>query len=151
MKVKSLEALKNNPAALVSIQTSISEMISSGLFTFLRERAIPVIHDRGININSMAVEGARSAGYNECLDDILNFRERYILSKEVFDTLSLNYGGTELAVGKGDILKEEADAIRLDKSYDPTYAINSTKQQFAEFQRKRAEHTARTNATIHSK
>lgn len=143
---KSLERLRQNASIVPIVDTAVGTLIQSGVMTFLREKAAPVIIDGGESINKAAILAAMSAGYNACLDDLLNFKERFIVEREVVTSSAPDYGATEAIVERGDLTKEEADAIRANRPIDPTKYTESVRVDFAEFQRKRAEHNAKSGA-----
>lgn len=121
-------------------------LAQAGVITFLRENGVPIITDGGESINKAAIAAAASAGYNKCLDDLLNFKERFILIKENISGATPDYGATQAAIQRGDISKEEADAIRSNQQFDYTKHTASTKAEFDAFQRKRLEHNAKSGA-----
>lgn len=143
---KSLERLRQNGSIVPIVDTAVGTLIQSGVMTFLREKAAPVILDGGESINKAAILAAMSAGYNSCLDDLLNFKERFIVERAVITSSAPDYGATETIIERGDLTKEEADAIRASKQFDHTKHTESVRTDFAEFQRKRAEHNAKSGA-----
>lgn len=143
---KSLERLRQNGGIVPIVDTAVGTLIQAGVMTFLREKAAPVILDGGESINKAAIVAAMSAGYNACLDDLLNFKERFIAERAATVTTAPDYGATESTIERGDLTKEEADAIRANKQFDHTSHAAAVRTDFATFQRKRLEHNAKSSA-----
>lgn len=99
------------------IRNAILALQHSHLIVLLREFAKPVPHDP-TNINYLvleAQENKRVFGYNQCLDDIQYFFERYVtpLSVPMTDSQTSMYlAEIDKLVGNGTLTKEEADKLK---------------------------------------
>lgn len=78
----------------------------------------------GENQNVMAAQAAHSAGYNQALEDLLYFKDKF-LEPVVQATPDLpDYGGLQSAFNKGDLLEVELNAIRSNTA--PKYPTKPT-------------------------
>lgn len=105
---KELSRLKESEGFLTVFYRGMGELLASGVFNFLKEkgRVRPVTTD-------LALEAARSMGYNECLDDLFLFKELYLAdAPKAQDVARRDFGALNIAESKGDLTKEETDAIR---------------------------------------
>lgn len=116
---KKLEILRKNDSFLHQFNTGMSSLFQSGVFDVLREIGKCRILELGANAQVLATQAARSAGYNEALDDLMYFRETYFEKDNAVPTPPAEYGGLDAALLRGDLEKEEADAIRLGKNLSP--------------------------------
>lgn len=90
----------------------MSLLVQSGLFEFLKALATPRLVKAGSDIQSLASHGAFMAGYAQCLEDILEFRETFLAAKQIPLNAPMDFGALSLAVQKGDLTQKEADDIR---------------------------------------
>lgn len=107
-----LERLKQNANFLAQYLNGMSALNNSGIFDFLKKKAEPQIVGLGKDINVMATQAARSAGYFEALDDLYNFREKYLEERPNLNDTKPDYGGSERAIESGDLTEEELHAAR---------------------------------------
>lgn len=107
---KVLQALREKDGFLALYNSGMSALYQSGIFEFLRERARPGIKGLGSDIQALATSAAYSAGYNDAIEDLLNFRDLW------FDTVNtkipMNFGAVDLALAKGDLTEEEANGLK---------------------------------------
>lgn len=91
----------------------------SRIFEVLRLLGQPQIPFDGRDVQALATQAARSAGWNAAINILLDFEK--LIDEAVTPQTSpqMRYGGLEAAVKSGDILKEEADAIRDGRPIDP--------------------------------
>ena len=115
-----IEQLRKNEAFSELYSTGMSFIYRSGLLTALKEFGRPVV-GRNDSVTAQAYEAARAYGYQQCLDDLLYFRERYIDNQPEIK-VKADYGGLDLAVERGDITEGERDAIRNGK-YEPDISV----------------------------
>ena len=115
--MKTLEVLKGNTAAITMQKKAVDILEEIGFIDFLRERAQPVIINLGENPHVNSAQGMRSAGYFDCINDLLYFKERYI-QPEFKDTNSIvpDYGASEDSIKKGYLTKEELDGIKSNQN-----------------------------------
>lgn len=110
-------------AALLELQDSadfqkylpfaLAAIKASGVLKALRERARPAAIPAASEncVAAQAFEAQRSIGYNECLDDLIYFADRYLKKETSTTTPSLQYGAGIAVLESGDLTKEELDAI----------------------------------------
>lgn len=91
---------------------ALSLLYRTGVLECLREKGIPVIPGVGGDTQALATQAARSAGYNECLTDLIMFNELFLLDTENKLAGLDRFNGIQRAVDQGDLTQEEADAIR---------------------------------------
>ena len=90
----------------------------SGLLRFLEEKAkvqIPVSDTSPNYVMVLAKEAARSAGYRECLEDIINFRELYIEPKGREPLREPDFGARKNVVAQGSFTAEELHKLNEQK------------------------------------
>jgi len=109
-----LQRLIDNPAFLSSYLQGMSLLYSSGVLEALREngRVAPVSPESPNYEAYQCAVSNWSIGYNCALDQLLHFRELFLEAHEAGITPSMDFGGLDAAVEKGDLTREEADAIR---------------------------------------
>jgi hypothetical protein len=124
-----LEKFRTHVGGMLSeFLSSITYLENIGLFDLLRLKGNPSIAK---DANAMAMEGARAAGYAECLNDITYFKELYLETLSGGARPDMDFGVLEALVSNNEITKEEADAIKRGESpdYDSiAKRINATKR-----------------------
>lgn len=128
MAVKNVISLiKENPAFLPSYLQAMSLLNSSYVLDFLMEkgRATPVLPGTPNYVEFQNAEFNRSIGYNQCLNDLINFKELFLESLQPTQLGPMDYGATEKLQNQDDITKEEADALRLNKPVPLLHAISA--------------------------
>lgn len=109
---KTLKTILQNDNFLAVYNEALSSLHRIGIFDFLKERGQPQIIEMGKDVHVMATQAARSAGYMEAINDLLNFREFYLDTSNPLARAVPDYGALDLALKRGDIDEEEANAIR---------------------------------------
>lgn len=101
--------------AMLAVQEQLRE---SSVYEFLREvgRARAVHPSTPNYVDVQAQQTAWSDGYNQCLDDIMMFRDRFLEANAEQTLPKMGFGGLEYALFKDDLTMEEANAIRTGKS-----------------------------------
>lgn len=86
----------------------------SGILEALRTIArVQAIDPKSINYPSQAIDAAAfSRGYNQALDDLLLFREKFLDPKIEPKQLTADFGGFENAIKKGLLTETEANGLR---------------------------------------
>jgi hypothetical protein len=107
-----LQQIKENTTFLASYTQAMSMLHNVKLFDFLRLNATPSIVALGANVQVQATQAAWSAGYHQCLDDILTFREKFLDAPAEKVNLKMEFDALNYALTKNDLTKEEVDAIR---------------------------------------
>ncbi len=116
MIAKEVALLKANPQFVSLYLEGMSALFRSRVFDVMRQIGRPIIIDKGKDVQVMANQAAWSAGFNEALDIMMNFKEMFI--DEPDDTvkdLRMDFGGLDYAVKRGDITQKEADDLRAGK------------------------------------
>lgn len=108
MVSKGLQKLKDNPSFLGIYVQGMGMLSQSGIFDYLREMGRCHIVENGKDPHVMATQAARSAGFNQCLDILLNMRD--LLADEDQKPKAL-YGANRLAAERGDLTEDEINAI----------------------------------------
>lgn len=107
-----LDELKGNSAVLVMHERALSILKDIGFLDFLKERAKPHIRGLGDNPQILATQAARSAGYFEAIDDLIDFKERFWRDHDGHPVqIPMDYSGLKTSVQQGYMTKEEADGI----------------------------------------
>lgn len=122
--IKDLEALKNNSEFVRHYTTGMSHLQQSGIFNVLRQLG-GVSFGPANTIDQVALLGARSNGFQECIDTLFNFLELYIDTKQSNAEVRMDFGGLSYALEKGFLTEEEANAIRRGESIN----INPTAER----------------------
>src|SRR6185369_10641653 len=109
--IKELERIKGNPNVVNAYRTGMNALFQAGIIDVLRVLGRPRILTKTPEL--MALEGARSSGWNDCIDALLYFEENYLESVETGITpVKMDFGSIDTALKSGDLTEEEADAIR---------------------------------------
>ena len=114
-----LETLKKNPGLYADYTHALSYLHNSGVLDILRElgRVQKVPEDSPNYIAATAAQAEHSRGYNDALDDIVYFRERYLDPIPV-TAPPMDFDSINRALKAGDLTEEEASELR--KSASPT-------------------------------
>lgn len=118
---KDLEALKNNSEFVRNYTIGMSHLQQSGIFNVLRQLGA-VSFGPANTIEQVALLGARSNGFQECIDTLFNFLELYIDTRKDNTEVRMDFGGLNYALEKGYLTEVEANAIKRGESIniDPT-------------------------------
>ena len=112
--IEDLKKTSSTAAEMLQVAVSLKR---SRVYELLREigRA-KGLHPATPNyLEAQAMQTAWSDGYNQCLDDIMYFRERFLEAEFDKKPPKMSFGGLDLALFKEDLTQEEADAIRSGK------------------------------------
>lgn len=109
---KLIEIIRKNNAFNSEYTSALSSLWRIHVIEFLREKGRPRVISLGKDVQVMATQAAYSAGYNDCLDDLTNFIERFVEKPLVAQKLVPDYGGLDLAVERGDLDQEEARELK---------------------------------------
>lgn len=123
--LKRLVASQSTPDSALAIA---NQLITSGIGEFVRAKGNQILTKQTSTVEEAALLGARAAGWQECLDLILNFNELVIRPTVVQEYVPrADFGSLEKSLAIGDLTKEEVDAIRRDtKPIYPTTTIKSS-------------------------
>jgi len=119
-----LKELQDSPDFLKYLPFALSALKASGVLRALRELArpetVPATSDNCLA--AQAFEAQKSIGYNNCLDDLLYFIDRYLRTNQSSDIPALSYGASAAVMESGDLTKEELDAIIAGTDPDIIYS-----------------------------
>lgn len=119
-----LKELTNDPNFNKYLPFALSALKASGVLRALRELARPAaVPVTGLEnaLAQQAFEAQKSIGYNNCLDDLIYFVDRYLKDKTQTNAPELNYGAGLAVLESGDLTKEELDAIISGAEPDTIY------------------------------
>lgn len=111
MKLRILDGLRKSETTLSRYLNGMQGLMDSGVFNFVRLLGVVEIHPK-MTVDEAALAGARSKGFNECLDILFNFKELFLDVPEETGTPEPTFGSLERALELGDITQEEYDAIK---------------------------------------
>lgn len=100
-----------NPLALSEYEKAVYALIEIGFIDYLKERAVPVINGLGENTQGLATQAARSAGYFEAINDLVNFKKQHTTIAAASE-LPMDYGGYAVAQRKGYLTDKEVDKLK---------------------------------------
>lgn len=107
---KDLEALKQDPQFIRNYTIGMKHLQQSGIFQVLRQLG-GVTFRPSSSIDEVALLGAKSVGFQECIDTLFNFLELYITEKPT-GAVRMDFGSLDYAVKNGFISEIEANGIR---------------------------------------
>ena len=116
-----LDEFKRQPELLARYAEGVSILYNTVVIEALREigRTRTVAPENPNYVDAQAAQANWSIGYNDCLDDLLNFVDRYIQPQKQ-NMPNMDYQAIDRALERGDITQEEADELR--KSTVITYS-----------------------------
>lgn len=96
-----------------ALLAGLSSLWQSGVFDILRDigRTPPIPPESPNYTQLQATMYAWSLGYNQALDDLYYFKEKF-LDTSTKQSVSPDYGGLAEALRKGDLTQEEIDGLR---------------------------------------
>lgn len=102
-----------NNAGIIKLITSVlSDLHHAEIFKFLRLKGRVKLNFASNPIENAALNGAHAAGYQQCVDDLENFLDFFVLQTTEFrqpKAPSILFGALKRALDKGDITQEEYD------------------------------------------
>lgn len=111
MKAKLLSRIKTNPFALAQYLQGMDGLVKSEIFDFVRLLGVPSFPPKA-TIEEVALAGAQSKGFNDCLDVLFNFKEMFLDDNQGGERPDMTFGSLELAVASGNLTPEEAAALK---------------------------------------
>jgi hypothetical protein len=118
-----LQKIVDNKFFLTQHAEVVMFLEDSKFLSYLRAKGLEFLI-ASTDINNAALNGQRAAGWQACLDLIVDFKEKILRPiLETKATPRADFGSLDRAVESGDITKEEADAIRNNRT--PTYTDSS--------------------------
>ncbi len=92
-------------------KAAIATLEQLGVLYAVRLSGQPMLIDGGRNSSANAAEGARAFGYTQCLDNLMNFYEKFIDETPYMnrDQLRPKYGAIKRLIESGDYTKEELE------------------------------------------
>lgn len=121
-----LESILKDETFLPFYLQAMSTLNQSGVLDFLKEHgSVKAIHPSSVNyVDAQAAAANQAIGYNECLSDLIYFKERFLTqNSDPTAGRKMDFGGIDRLVESNDLTKEEADALRQNK---PVPSLKST-------------------------
>ncbi len=101
-----LKRLREDPRFL-DYRKGVSQLKTSGVLDFLRKFSRPFLLDNGRDVQASAAAAAHSMGFHAALDQIEHFEEIYVMEQVNPKSLTMDFGGLNLAIQKGHITEED--------------------------------------------
>lgn len=108
---KDLEYLKQDPQFIRNYTIGMKHLQQSGIFPVLRQLGM-VDYPPSATPDQVALIGARSAGFQDCITVLFEFLERHITEKPDGSKIRMDFGSLDFAVKNGFISENEANGIR---------------------------------------
>lgn len=105
------EKLLANPQFIALYSEGMAKLFESGIFEILREQGA-VKPLEGHKHKTALAEAYRASGYNTALDDLINFKERFVPTLKPTHAVVADFGGVTHAVKSKYLTKDEADEYR---------------------------------------
>lgn len=105
-----LDILRKNPETISSYSSGMSLLFRSGVFQYLRAMGRVLLSPKDTQ-ESIALNGAYAAGWQDCLDILLNFKEQVYDKRAIPKNIRVDYGGFRAALQRGDLTEEDRNAI----------------------------------------
>lgn len=114
MAKTALDIIKDKESFLSLYTQGMSLLYQSGIFEFLREngRGVPVSPEVPNYVEYQLAIYNRCLGYQAALDDLYYFQEKFLTTLPSLQNVDMDFGGVDEALKKGDLTKEDLDAIR---------------------------------------
>jgi len=112
--------LLKNPEFLALYSEGMSALYKSGIFDTLKRLGQPKMLFDGKDANAMAAQAARTIGWNGCLNTLMDFQQIVIEATTSKTVKTIKQDNLDIAVKRGDLLPEEAEAIRNGHRPDPS-------------------------------
>lgn len=107
-----LEEIRNNRDSVVQLhRDSMIALSKSGILDLLRAWSRPQFFKLGQDTGALAAHGAYSAGYSQCLDDLMEFQE-FLKDEKAEFKLPMDFGSVASLLKQGSINEKEADELR---------------------------------------
>jgi hypothetical protein len=111
MLKKELEILRARDETLTQYNIAVDALYRSGVLNFLRAFG-RVTRTGSDTMEKTALDGAYTAGFQDALDMIVNFREEFLTPASSKARVPADYGGLAGALERGDLTPGEVDVIR---------------------------------------
>lgn len=114
------DKLLSNPSFLSAYSVGMDQLFASGIFEILRE--IGTVHPllATHKHKSAIAEAYRSIGYNQALDDLINFKEKFVSQTNSPEPVPADFGGLRLALQNNNLTEQEANEYRESRKRKPT-------------------------------
>lgn len=107
---RELREIKGDKQAEAVYIDGLHKLMGSGVLNVLRALGRPTRYNLGKDEHAMASEASWSAGWNDCLDALLHFKELYLEDAPEIKTEAPDFGAVDMARSRGDLTEEEANA-----------------------------------------
>ena len=104
----------NNQGIITLITSVLADLHHAEIFKFLRLKGRVKLNFSENPVENAALNGAHSAGYQQCIDDLENFLEFFVLQTTEFRQTRppvIMFGALKKALEKGDITQKEYDEL----------------------------------------
>lgn len=98
---------------------AISSLLRAGLIEYLKikSQVIAAKLDAPNFLEQQTALAFQAMGYQQCLDDLLHFQEKYIHPPKAVNTVPpMDFGGITSLVENGELTEQEADGVRREFS-----------------------------------
>lgn len=136
IQTKRLNGFLGNTTVLSGISTLQNFLKNSGVLDFLKTKSSPRLVGFGVEPHVQATYAAWSAGYMECLEDLMHFQDKFLNTDTEDERASavsraMTSNSLKLALDNNDITKEEYDAIIAGRNptFRPIDASGTTAKQ----------------------
>lgn len=114
-----LKLMLENPGFGKAYNEAVNTLEALGVLGVLRELAkVKQVNETHPNfIAAQASQASQSLGYNNALDDLIYFQERYVVVQPTVNpaAVPMDFGGINIALLNGTITEEEANEYRSGK------------------------------------
>lgn len=109
MKAERQAGIVSNPIRLSLIREGVAKLKDSSIFDFLRSQGLPnQAHPESVNFSAvMASEASRCLGYNQCIEDIEFFYEKYVEPTGIESLGIPDFGGLSRLLADKEISEDE--------------------------------------------
>lgn len=101
----------DNPELIAQYARALLILQQIGFIEEMQKAGRPQIIGGGSDVQVMATQAAQSAGYYQCLSDLVDFEKKYILTNIPNQKVNPDWGGSELSVSLGYMTQKEADEL----------------------------------------
>jgi len=138
------ENFKSNEGAIALYQEGLLLLKQSGILEILQDasRVKVARPENSLFVDIQAAYANQAIGYTEALDDLLYFKDKYLIDATPQTTKAeADYGAVDIMLAKGDITQEEYDLLRSGKSIEEVFSRHDS----AAFKKLREEQSIKNN------
>lgn len=105
---KELDIIRNKGDAIERYSKGMNDLFASGVFSFLRSIGRVWLSPKD-STETVAINGAYAAGFQDALDFLINFKEQFYDIKTAPSNLTADFGAKNTLLQRGDFTKDELD------------------------------------------